>query len=126
MTTVLGIISAENWYAAMVPHANTGGSENSVKDVQWLPVLCWERNHDDEDKPALYAWLNGSPPVRSDHVEDLSDTHVLGHYKYFTPEEVAEEKARDAWTWWSWSVDEHTESDSPGEGRKKDAPSPYL
>ena len=60
--------------------------ESDRGSLRYCRVIAWERIVNKEGDPALRAWLNGNPPVRSDHWNDEVGSYFVNHFTDQKPE----------------------------------------
>lgn len=88
------LISGEGWYAAVEgwakdDHLNGryAAPEDDQATLRYCKVIAWEQVLDADGRPELRAWLNGRPPVASDHWGKSCNTHFINHYTDRLPED---------------------------------------
>jgi len=94
MTPMPSIQPVEHWYAKLRPNSKADDSSPT-----WIEIIGWERNYNRDNKPVVYAWLNATPPVRSDKLSDVVDTHTIEEYQRLTPDKLAKKTGFREFTW---------------------------
>ncbi|HZL05581.1 MAG TPA: hypothetical protein VFE45_09215, partial [Coriobacteriia bacterium] len=73
-----------SWYARL----ERRHGQPDPHEVMYLKVIAWESSASDlpEGGPQLFAWLNGTPPVRSDKLAEYHLTsYILNGYTQELP-----------------------------------------
>lgn len=77
------LLPGGGWWAAVEGRLEGNrrpAPESDRGSLRYCRVIAWERTVDKKGVPALRAWLNGNPPVRSDHWNDEVSTYFVNHF----------------------------------------------
>ncbi len=89
----MSVIDGGSWYARL----ERKHGELTPHEVMYLKVIAWESSGSDspEGGPQLFAWLNGTPPVRSDR---LADYHLIAYILNGYTQELPAGAVVSAWS----------------------------